>query len=201
MAAAMHRGATDKMQYCNRSFEVHEWKFYRAWLILKDHKLFHPPQPKEAIEIPDEDDEEENPSSEDSPSADDDVPTSGTDDAGNLTTPVSLFTSTASKNSRGPGAGRAKTKSKTVEAEYRSKKAKTMDTMVSLQAHRAKSFTRFVNNDARAKAFQMAALGYSTFKDDPQEAARYKNIMSDIMGQGTEVEDSEDANVTLDRRS
>ena len=121
MAAAIYLGKTDKMQYSNRSFEVNKCKLYRAWIILKGYKLFHPPHPKEAIKIPEE--EEPNPSIDDSPSWEEDVPTSGSDDTGDLTRPVTLFTSTASKNSRGPGARRAEPKSKTVEAEYRMKKA------------------------------------------------------------------------------
>lgn len=48
-----------------------------------------------------------------------------------------------------------------------------MESMVELQRQRANDFNLLVNNDTRAKAFQMAALGYKTLKDDPVE--RQKN--------------------------
>ena len=94
MAAAIHLGKTDKMQYTLRSFEVNEWKFYRAWLILKDHKLFQPPKPKEAIEIPDEVELEETIMESPEDGSDDQGNTNSSDDATvTLTTPVTLFAS------------------------------------------------------------------------------------------------------------
>ena len=94
-------------------------------------------------------------------------------------TPVALFSS--SDKGRGPGPGRRKTKAKAMESEYNMKKAKTLETLVALQQQRQADFSSFVKNDARSKAFHMAAVGYATLKDDPEEAEKYKLVMSWII--------------------
>ena len=165
MAVAIHLGNVDAMSYRHKDFPAADWKFYRAWLILKDHKLFAPPKPKPAIEIEDEDDEV-------APSASaSESPVS--ESAEDLTTPRSLFSGKGNK--RGPGPGRAKSKAIGVDIEYRNKKAKTLQDMVDIQSKRQADFAMYVSNEARAKAFQMAVLGYNTLKDtDPAGAQIYK---------------------------
>ena len=46
----------------------------------------------------------------------------------------------------------------------------------------------YVSNDTWAKAFQMAAVGYSTLKDDPVVDQKYKDMMSDIIDNNTLAE-------------
>ena len=45
MAAAIHLNKTDLVSYRHKDYPAEDWKFYRAWLILKDHKMFSPPKP------------------------------------------------------------------------------------------------------------------------------------------------------------
>ena len=62
MAAAVHLGKTDVAAYRHKDFPAATWKFYRAWLVLKDHPMFAPPKPKKPIvleDFSDDDDDEE----------------------------------------------------------------------------------------------------------------------------------------------
>lgn len=171
MATAIHLGKVDAVSHRHIEFPASEWKFYRAWMVLKDHKMFAPPKPKEPVAI------EDNSEAED---ASEETSTDDTEAATGCKTPVALFAS--ANKSRGPGPGRAKTKAQALDNDYKAKKAKAMTDLVQLQKDRASNFAMFVSNDGRAKAFQMAALGFSTFKDsDPELAEQYKTHMSNIL--------------------
>lgn len=76
-----------------------------------------------------------------------------------------------------------------LEAEKK-KQAKTMDDLLKTQTAKQQDFAMCISNNAQAKAFQMAAIGCQTMKDDPAEAQHYKNIMRNIMN-GDTVADSE----------
>ena len=51
---------------------------------------------------------------------------------------------------------------------------RNLQEMRDIQKDRQAHFAQLVANDGRAKAFQMAAMGYKTFKDDPAEAQKYR---------------------------
>jgi hypothetical protein len=98
--------------------------------------------------------------------------------------PVSVTASTKRSNDyyRGPGPGAKKTKKLAKEEEYRKKKTKLQESMVELATKRAADFTQYVNNQARAQAWNMAMSGYNTFKDsDPERAEQYKKHLDKIM--------------------
>ena len=116
MAAAIHLGKIDTASHRHKDFPAGEWKFYMAWQVLKDHKMFAPPQPKQAIEIDEPEEEEDDVESSPIDGA------SGGDSGGDssdspvdLSTPVTLFSSSSKPKSRGPGPGRTKTKNNTAD--------------------------------------------------------------------------------------
>ena len=155
--------------------------------------MFRPPQPKEPVEI-DEEEEEESANGTDTGF---DADISNKNSVNDLITPKSFFggnnnSSGSSNGSRGPGPGRNKSKAKNIDLEHKAKKAKTMDDMIAVQQLHQRDFAKFMSNDARAKAFQMAALGFSTFKDDPVESKRYKEIMTNIIMENTANDGTDD---------
>ena len=83
---------------------------------------------------------------------------------------------------RRPGAGAKKTKKANLELDLKKRKATQMDTIIALQQKRQANFAMYVANQSCSEAFKMAALGYQTFKDNPEEAQKYpKDIMDNII--------------------
>ena len=78
------------------------------------------------------------------------------------------------------------------EAEYKKRKMDALEEMRDIQKDRQAHFAQLVANDGRAKAFQMAAMGYKTFKDDPAEAQKYKDVMNRILEGTTAANDDPD---------
>ena len=184
MAAAIHLGKTDVMTYRFKDFPIADWKFHGAWKILKDHPMFAPPKPKEAVEIPDDLDEENEDSSVSMSIASQKVSA--------MTTATVATPSAGSK--RGPGSGKTKSKIIAAENEYKNKKIKALSDMVIVQQKRHAEFALHVSNTARAEAFKCAALGYATFKDDdPVMAQRYKDTMGKIMARDTDADKNLDS--------
>ena len=99
--------------------------------------------------------------------------------------PQELFTPTGSipgycigSSSRGPGPGAKKTKLNAEEDEFKKKKIKLNQEIVSAIKERQITYSRFVRTQEKSTTFRDAALGYRTFKDsDPAEAQKYKEIM------------------------
>ena len=95
---------------------------HRAWLLLKDHKMFGPPQPKEAVEIDDDKEEE----SANGMGTNFDTDYSNKNSNNDLTTPKSLFGGNnnsfrSSNGSRGPEPGWNKSKAKNIDLEHKAK--------------------------------------------------------------------------------
>ena len=196
MAVAIHLGKTSTMSYVHKEFEANDWEFYQCWNILKTHRAFLPPStPTEEntieMEGDEEDDEEESEEVLDrsSPSNSE----SGVESNSTNNTKAA-FTTPKRARSRGPGPGAKKTKMLASADEYRKKKTKIQEGFLEVQKQRQNDFKAFVKNHARNKAFEMAALGYKTFKDsDPHEAAKYKAHMSNILRGNTDGDDNSDS--------
>ena len=138
----------------------------------------------------------ENPEGEDSASISTTTASDTSNNATANTVPVLLTPSMQKGKSQGPGPGAKKTRANAANDEYKKKKSKIQEGILEVQRNRQHSFDTYVKNHARTKAFEMAALGYNTFKDtDPEEAAKYKFHMQNILNKGTPADaesDSED---------
>lgn len=202
IAVALHLKKADTASSRHRDFPPGDWKFYEAWLVLKEHRGFRPPsqeQIEDQVELDDDDDDElpdaEGTGGEDSNSTPSDL--SG-NEGRRLFTPganVSVSVSNGTKNkSRGPGPGARKTKKLAEEAEYRKKKTKMQETMLQLASQRQKDFAMYVHNSAKAQAWKMAMDGYNAFKDsDEERAEQYKQQLDRIMF-GDDKEDNNNGN-------
>ena len=182
---------------CNthKEYEPHEWRFYGCWLFLKTHRAFLPPssvedQPRlQAAAVPAAAAAATNNSD---PSSNENSDNAGDEDSPD---PRALFSTPGATpalrdQSRGPGYGSKKTKSKGEDDEYRNKKTKIQEGFLQVQKERQADFRMYVNNQARQQAFKMAVLGYNTFKDDdPVEAARYKASMTNIISRNTAADE------------
>jgi len=179
MAVAVHLGKVDCMSYRHKNFNVMDWKYYLSWQTLKDHPSFLPPKPQTPIELEEEEVViEANGSNNDASTT---VSGLDNDDSVQVTQPTPSMA-----KSRGPGSGNKKTKLKAVEDEYRKKKCKIQEGLLEVQQKRTQEFAAYVSNQARAQAFKMAKDGYITFKDDdPEEAAKYKAMMENILTKNT----------------
>jgi hypothetical protein len=195
IAVALHLKKADTASSRHKDFPAGEWKYYQAWLVLKEHRAFIPPtahQVEESVDLEDLEDDDDN--------DDADSPTGSGSGSSSVekrrlfNTPVNAVSVTKkSMNDRGPGPGAKKTKRLAKEEEYRKKKTKLQESMVELATKRAADFTQYVNNTARAQAWNMALSGYNSFKDsDPERAEQYKKHMDKIMfgGDGDNNDDS-----------
>lgn len=166
IAVALHLKKADTASSRHRSFAAGDWKFYQAWLVLKEHRAFIPPTPQqveESVELEDDDDAEDMEQEESSPTSTD-LSSSGSETRRLFNTPGSaVAVSAAAKrsNDRGPGPGAKKTKKLAEEEEYRKKKTKLQESMVELAAKRAADFSLYVTNNARAQAWKMAMDGFN----------------------------------------
>ena len=171
IAVAIHLKKADSASSRHKDFQPFDWIYYRAWLVLKNHKAFVPPTPEQM---------EDEVVIEDSASPD----SSDTAVADTDTTPTTLFetpTPNAGK-SRGPGPGSKKTRAKAIEDEYKNKRTRIQEELLEVQKKRQSDFAMFVNNQAKAQAFKMAVMGYETFKnDDPVQAQRFKETMESLL--------------------
>jgi hypothetical protein len=192
IAVALHLKKADTASSRHRSFNANDWKFYQAWLVLKEHSAFIPPSPQQLEEAVDLEDEEENTEQEESGGN-----TTDSETRRLFTTPgatAAVAVSAKSKSYRGPGPGAKKTKKLAKQEEYQRKKTKLQESMVELATKRAADFTQYVNNNARAQAWNMAMSGYNTFKDsDPARVAHYKQALDKIMF-GDDANDVSQAN-------
>jgi hypothetical protein len=175
IAVAMHLKKADTASSRHRDFPVNDWKFYKAWLVLKEHRAYIPPTPEQventAVEV--EDDEEEVGEIESRGSG-------GSGDTEGAT--VAIAASAKTINDRGPGPGSKKTKKLAREDDYRKKKTKLQENMVQLAAKRASDFSQYVTNTGRSQAWNMAMSGYKAFEhSDPERAQTYKEAMDKIM--------------------
>jgi hypothetical protein len=178
IAVALHLKKADTASSRHRSYPAGDWKFYQAWLVLKEHRAFIPPSPEqleEAVELEEDDTELEE--SGDS--------TTDSETRRLFTTPGAtavVSVSAKTKSDRGPGPGAKKTKKVAKQEEYQKKKTKLQESMVELATKRAADFSQYVNNTARSQAWNMAMSGYNTFKDtDPDRAEQYKAALDKIM--------------------
>ena len=137
MAAAVHLGKTDVAAYRHKDFPAATWKFYRAWLVLKDHPMFAPPKPKKPIVLEDfsddDDDDEEEGGTPSGISESEDTSTITAAAAAAAATPVALWKheeSASSGKQRGPGPGRDRSKKAAKEAEYKKRKMDALDNIV-----------------------------------------------------------------------
>ena len=201
MAVAIHRGKTDKMQYCHRNYEANDWHFYQCWCALKTHRAFLPPTEEINAEehggVQEEEEEEDNgvlavpeaDGEQGQGSANSSITTT-TNSTTNSTAAAanSYETPVASRaRSRGPGPGVKKSKAKEFDDEYKKKKAKIQEGLLLAQQKRADSFDAYVTNQSRALAFKMAMQAYQMFKNmgDDDEAEKYRDKMEQIMNNNT----------------
>jgi hypothetical protein len=184
IAVALHLKKADTASSRHRDFPCSDWKYYQAWLVLKEHRAFIPPSPtqlEDAVEL--DDDDEEGGTEGDTESG---GVTTDSDTRRLFTTPAAghcaVDASAKTKSDRGPGPGSKKTKKLAKEEEYRKKKTKLQESMLELATKRASDFSQYVTNNARAQAWNMAMSGYNTFKDtDPERAEQYKQHLDKIM--------------------
>ena len=107
-----------------------------------------------------------------------------------FTTPGTVGCSVGT-SSRGPGPGARKTKAIAAEEDFKHKKIKLNQDLVSAVKERQRTYSKFVSIRELSTTFRDAALGYKTFKDsDPEEAQKYKEIMTPTLRKGTNVEHS-----------
>jgi hypothetical protein len=198
IAVALHLKKADSASSRHRSFPPNDWKFYQAWLVLKDHSAFIPPTPQQAEEEPVELEEEEE-DTEKEESGGSTITNSDSENRRLFTTPGAsavVSVSAKTKTDRGPGPGAKKTKKLLKEEEYRKKKTKLQESMVELASKRASDFSQYVTNSARAQAWTMAMSGYKEFKDsDPERAETYKQAMDKIMFGGSSNDSNDDPGV------
>ena len=196
IAVALHLKKADSASSRHKDFQPHDWKFYKAWLVLKEHRAFIPPSPQQMEDAEEIEDEE----------GDDLVESTvnnNSNNNSNNSSAVTLFTTPIASTSRGPGPGARKTKAKADENEYKKKKAKIHEELLEVQKKKQKDFAAFVENTARAQAFKMAVLGFNTLKDsDPGAAAMYKESMQRILSGASALGDaSSDADSESDNES
>lgn len=184
IAVALFLGKADTASSRHKGYPTGDWKFFEAWLVLKNHRAFIPPTPEQqenAVELDDDDDEdrEEDIAEDTSPS---DISVSGNEGRRLFTPAAGGLAAVSTKKSRGPGPGAKKTKKVAEETEYRRKKTKLQEDMLALASQRQKSFDMFVHNTAKKSAFDMAMNGFNAFKDtDPARAEQYKKQLDLIM--------------------
>ena len=215
-AVAMMQGKCDGWAYRHKDYQPHRWEFYLSWLVLKNHPAFLPPKPPAggpeelSSDSSDEDEDEEDEPvtvpvqvSGTTTEAPDDSSVSSTSATANATATGTAqppkkkkakkgsgVTASTARPSRGPGGGRNSTKAKTADEEAKAARKETMKEMLKLQQEKSEQFQAYVDNQAHLGAFQMAAMGYNAFKNDPseaEEAQRYKRIMQDIMAEQNNV--------------
>ena len=196
MAVAIHIGKTSTMSYIHKEFEANDWDLYQCWLVLKTHKAFLPPSVPTEENTVDMDD-----ALDDASDGQD-----GSDGQERSVSDITVNTNTAvkpsKKSSRGPGAGAKKTKALAAENDYKKKKTKIQEGFLEVQRQRQTSFESYVKNHARTKAFEMAVMGYKTFKDsDPEEAAKYKFHMNNIIQGNTDGDNDEEEMPALPGRT
>jgi hypothetical protein len=181
IAVALHLKKAETASSRHRSFPAEDWKFYQAWLVLKEHSAFIPPSPKqldEAVELDEEEVVNQDSGGSGDISTDSETRRLFNTPAGS----VSVAVTAKSKRDRGPGPGCKKTNKLAKEEEYRKKKTKLQESMVELATKRAADFSQYVTNTGRSQAWNMAMSGYNTFKDsDPARAEQYKQALDKIM--------------------
>lgn len=190
MAVAIHLGKIDAMSYRYKDFEAMDWKYYRCWLVLKDHRLFLPPSVEaETVELEDDTvaDEEEAP-----------LVTNGSEDTTEAESvqqvkpPIAIL-KMSKKKSRGPGYGDRKTKALAALEDYKKKKAKCQEGMLAETQKKNQYLKAFVKNQARQQSFNMAIAAYKTFQDaDPMLANQYKQHIKQMVAHETEADETDD---------
>ena len=193
MAVAIHIGKTSTMSYVHKDFEANDWDLYQCWIVLRSHRAFLPPSTATEENTVELDEAIEETGNEDTTSISTNKGNgSDTANATTNTAPTLATTTPMSARSRGPGAGAKKTRANAANEDYKKKKAKIQEGILEVQRDRQNSFNAYVKNHARNKAFEMAALGYKTFKDsDPEEAAKYKFHIQNILHKGTPADGSD----------
>lgn len=182
IAVVMHRGITDAPDYRYAGYDPTMWKFYDCWLFLRNHPAFA---------FVNEQSQQFNQSqSSNTPStlsldADDSI------DLGSVSNEnENMFATPTEKpqifaKSRGPGPGITKTKSQTIDDEYKKKRIKFNDEFLQTLNQRQKTYSNHVSAVQRNQKFRNAAIAYELFKDsDPDEAEKYKNLMANLMMEG-----------------
>jgi hypothetical protein len=179
IAVALHLKKAETASSRHRDFAANDWKFFQAWLVLREHRAFIPPSPESLDETVDLE--------EDGDDTEQEEAITSTEAATRrlFTTPGAtavVSVSAKSKNDRGPGPGAKKTRKVAKEDEYRKKKTKLQETMVELAAKRANDFSQYVSNTGRSQAWNMAMSGFKAFEhSDPERAQTYKEAMDRIM--------------------
>ena len=88
------------------------------------------------------------------------------------------------------------TTSNTMDEEFKKKRIKLNEDLLVALKQRQKAFSDYVSSMQQSQKFRNAAIGFKLFKDsDPEEAEKYKKMMSDIiMRQGGMNESSNEMN-------
>jgi hypothetical protein len=174
-----------------------DWMYYRAWLVLKEHVSFMPPKERDAIDLEEEEDTEE----EENVPTDVLVPNESPNDLAIAAIPSASDASAVSSvhrgRARGPGPGRKKTKLDSLQAKYMEKKMANMDAMVSIAKAKAKDLKRFVRNNTHTNACKMAYMGYHGTKN-AQLKRKYEKRMKQLMDQEEQYQSSDDDEAEMD---
>ena len=191
MAAAIHQGKVERMEYRFKDYDARNWKFFGAWKVLRGHRKFLPPQQP----VQQEPEETEVAAAAEGATCTDD---SGEDSPADSPEARALFnTPTANiapvdvaKRSRGNGPGRNATKQLAALEEHRSKKLKAIEDLTAALKEKNQTNKILVDNQATYQAFMMAKAGLQASRDDPYWSVFYKKKMLDCIG-GLDSDDEE----------
>ena len=119
IAVAINLKKADTASSRHKDYQPYDWIYYKAWLVLKQHRAFIPPTPEQM--------EDEVVIEEDSSFGQSAAAVVAAD-----ATPTALFATPTpnSGKSRGPGPGSKKTRAKAIEDEYKNKKARIQEELL-----------------------------------------------------------------------
>jgi hypothetical protein len=198
IAVSIMVGKTDAASYRHKDFDPYEWIYYKAWLVLRGHPTFMPPNLKEGTdETEPEEDELPNLGIPDDPANMLVTPPLSRRDS-DLSNPSSLKPKALSKaKSRGPGPGRKATREQSLAEENAKRKievleriAATMERNTQLNEKKVKACNQLVRSTTRAQAFMVGYKGQKVEGQTPHERMHYQNIMNNAVNMEDSAEDA-----------
>jgi hypothetical protein len=193
IAVSIMMGKCDGAHYRHKDFDPYEWMYYKAWVVLKDHPTFKPPNLKEdSIDIDDETEPEteldinlsDDPTTFVTPNFNGNVPTMSRHDSDTSSVkPKSLH-----RVSRGPGLGKKATREKAV-AEANTKRkldildriATTMEENTAINRKKARDINMFVRNTSRAQSFMVGYKGQKVEGQTEHQKMHFNALMNNAI--------------------
>jgi hypothetical protein len=194
IAVSIVMGKTDAASYRHRDFDPYEWMFYRAWLVLRGHPSFCAPTLKEAVDISEETELEQEPAAETEINVPEQLvtPTATINTMvrrdSNVSNVSSLKPQALSRQSRGPGKGKTATREKAKDDANTKRKldildriATTMEENTAINKKKARDINMFVRSTTRAQAFMVGYKGQKLEDATEHEKMHYKTIMTNAV--------------------